>query len=525
MGGAQAGIAIVSGIVPEGGFLRWRAISVLMHSMKKKEKYYITTTIPYMNDVPHIGFALEIIQADALARYARLVGKDVFFLTGTDEHGTKIAKAAAARGLTPKSFVNKMSGAFKKLKTTLDLSWDAFIRTTDAKKHWPGVYALWQRLVDAGDIYKKVYRGLYCPGCEAFLTDKDLVEGKCPLHNKEPELVEEENYFFRLSAYGKALRAKIKAGEMRIVPEWREREILALIDEGLEDVSFSRSKEKLSWGIPVPGDENQVLYVWADALTNYISGIGFGRDEEEFSRWWPADVHVLGKDVLRFHAAIWPAMLLSAKLPLPKVLFVHGFLTRNGQKISKSLGNVLAPDEVVGRFGVDAARYYFLREVSPVEDGDYSDQRFVERYNADLANGLGNFCARVTGLAARRQAPVRIDRKQIDLVVEQKIKSTKDALDAAMKEFRFNDALVAVWDLLSFGDRYVNEKKPWAKENEDIQNEIALFNLLMILQSVGVFLSPFMPGTAKKISSSVSLKGRVARVSALPPLFPRADTV
>jgi methionyl-tRNA synthetase len=491
--------------------------------MKEKEKYYITTTIPYMNDVPHIGFALEIIQADVLARYARLVGKKVFFLTGVDEHGTKIAKAAAARGMTSKAFVNQMSATFKELKKTLNLSWDDFIRTTDQRKHWPGVRAMWQRLVEAGDIYKKVYRGLYCSGCEAFLTDKDLVEGKCPLHNKEPELIEEENYFFRLSSYGKILRAKINSGEMRIVPDWRQREVLALIDEGLEDVSFSRSKEKLSWGIPVPGDDSQVLYVWADALTNYVSGIGFGRDEEKFSTWWPADVHVLGKDVLRFHAAIWPAMLLSAKLPLPKVLFVHGFLTRNGQKISKSLGNVLAPDEVVNRFGIDAARYYFLREVSPVEDGDYSDQRFVERYNADLANGLGNFCARVTGLVARRTTPVRIDRKKIELAVEQKIKSTKDGLDVAMREFRFNDALALVWDLLSFGDRYVNEKKPWAKENGDDKNEVALLNLLMVVQSVGVFLAPFLPDTAKKIAQSVVLKGKTARVTAPPPLFPRSD--
>ena len=241
--------------------------------MKKREKYYITTTIPYLNDVPHIGFALEAVQADALARYARLVGKDVFFLTGSDEHGSKIAKAAAAQGVAPKVFVARLSAAFKNLKPLLALSWNAFIRTTDTKKHWPGVTALWHRLVEAGDIYKKIYRGLYCSGCEAFLTDKDLVDGKCPLHQKEPELIEEENYFFRLSAYAKPLRAKIQSGEMRIVPDWREREILALIDGGLEDISFSRSREKLSWGIPVPGDDTQVLYVWADAKTiHHLTG-------------------------------------------------------------------------------------------------------------------------------------------------------------------------------------------------------------------------------------------------------------
>ena len=511
---------MIGGCVGARDILRVR---ITAHFFGMKEKYYITTTLPYVNAAPHIGFALESVQADVLARYARCTGKDVFFLTGTDEHGTKIAKSATLAGVSPKTFATQNSKQFRDLKKLLNLSWDFFIRTTDKKKHWPGVFALWKALEASGDLYKKIYRGLYCYGCEAFLTDKDLTEGKCSIHQREPELIEEENYFFRLSSYGKALRAKINNGEMRIIPEWREKEILALIDNGLEDVSFSRSKEKLSWGIPVLGDENQTMYVWADALTNYISAIGYGVSDDVFLKWWPADVHVLGKDVLRFHAAIWPAMLLSAKLPLPKKLFVHGFLTVEGQKMSKSLGNVIVPKELVAQFGTEAVRYYLLREVSPVEDGDYSQDKFKKRYNADLANGLGNFCSRVIGLALRCENPISSSIKEIDLLVEQKIKSTQKGIDDALSEFKFNDALAELWDLIAFGDKYINEKKPWVIQNVPHDNEHALSNLLMIVQSIGVFLAPFLPHTAKLISSSVSLKGKTAKVKKLPSLFPRLE--
>jgi methionyl-tRNA synthetase len=489
-----------------------------------KEKFYITTTLPYVNDAPHIGFALEIVQADVLARYMRLKGYDVMFLTGTDEHGSKIAKKAQDQGLTPKKLADKYSKQFRDLKKSLNLSWNEFIRTTDAKKHWPGVFKLWKEMEESGDLYKRTYRGLYCQGCEAFLTDKDLVDGKCSIHGREPELIEEENYFFRLSAYTKTLKAKIKSKEFEIVPEFRANEILALMEKGLEDVSFSRSSDKLKWGIRVPGDESQTMYVWADALTNYISAIGYGRDGAMFERWWPADTQVLGKDVLRFHAAIWPAMLLSAKLPLPKKLLVHGFINVGGQKMSKSLGNVVSPASLVEKFGIDPVRYYFLREISSVEDGDYSETKFIDRYNADLANGLGNLYSRVLGLALRFERPIAANFKNMDLALEQRIKSVQKSIDEKLAQFKFNDALSELWSLVSYGDNYINDRKPWSKDNPDIENEKSLFNLLVLIQSVAVLLEPFMPETSKKITKNISLKGKTVRIGEPQRLFPRIES-
>ncbi len=488
-----------------------------------KEKFYITTAIDYVNGDPHIGHMLEKIQADVFARYARMTGKAVFFLTGTDEHGTKIEKKAQEQGVTPKKLTQQHSAAFKNLKKILNLSWDEFIRTTDQKKHWPGVIKLWKELQKSGDIYKQTYRGLYCVGCEAFLTDKDMDHGVCIIHHREPELIEEENYFFRLSAYAKQIKKKIETGEFAIVPQSREREILSLIDQGLSDVSFSRASHKLSWGIRVPGDETQTMYVWADALTNYISAIGYGRDSAMFKKWWPADMQVIGKDILRFHAAIWPAMLLSAKLPLPKKLFVHGFITVNGQKMSKSVGNVIAPADLVATFGTDPVRYYFLREVSPFEDGDYSEEKFKERYNADLANGLGNFVARVIGLVRRLPAPLKTNLAMVDLLVEQKIKVIQKQIHEHMAQCMLNDALGDVWSLIAFGDYYINDKKPWMKENPTIENEKTLLSMLMLIQSIAVFLEPFMPGTAQKITAAISLKGKNVIIKELPSLFPRRD--
>ena len=488
-----------------------------------KEKFYITTAIDYTNGEPHIGHMLEKIQADVIARYARLQGKSVFFLTGTDEHGTKVLKTAQQKGTTPKKFTDEISKTFKDLKKEVDLSWDEFIRTSDKKKHWPGVIKLWKELEKAGDLYKRTYRGLYCTGCELFMTDKDLVEGKCPIHQREPELVEEENYFFRLSAYTKILKQKIRSKELEIIPQSRENEILALIDRGLDDVSFSRSSDKLSWGIPVPGDASQTMYVWADALSNYISAIGYGRDSELFKKWWPADVHVIGKDILRFHAAIWPAMLLSAKLPLPKRIFVHGYINLEGQKISKSLGNVIAPRDLVKEFGTDTIRYYFLREISPTEDGDFTRERCIERYNADLANGLGNLCARVTGVALKFHKPIANDFKMMDLAVEQKIKAIQKSIDEYIGAFRFNDALAELWALISFADYYINDKKPWSAENPLIENEKILFNLLVLVNSVGVLLEPFMPETSKKITKNLDFKGKMIKIKEVQRLFPRME--
>jgi methionyl-tRNA synthetase len=484
-----------------------------------KKKFYITTAIDYVNGPPHIGHSLEKIQADVLARYARANGDEVFFLTGTDEHGTKIQKMAADNGITPKKLADANSKKFKELKKVLNLSWNEFVRTTDSKKHWPGVFKIWNALVQSGDIYKRTYRGLYCVGCESFKTESDLVDGKCPIHNKEPELVEEENYFFRLSAYSKILKKKIEEGELKIIPEFRSKEILSLMEKGLEDVSFSRPKEKLSWGIPVPGDDSQVIYVWADALTNYISAVGYGRDEKKFEEWWPADVHAIGKDILRFHAAIWPAMLLSAKLPLPKKIFAHGFITVEGQKISKSLGNVISPYDLVEKYGTDSFRYYFLREVSPFDDGDYSEAKFKDRHNADLAHGLGNFAARVMGLVEKFGHPIRNDFKSMELLIEQKIKTVQKNIDDHLYRFEFNDAIAELWTLIAFGDGYINDKKPWSVDIPAEEKEKILFNLVALLNSIGVLLVAFLPETSKSITKNIILKGKYVQLKTIPKLF------
>lgn len=493
--------------------------------MNKKDpkQIYITTSLPYVNDVPHIGHALECIQADVIARYHRQKGCDVFFLTGSDEHGTKIEKAAEQKELEPKKLADQNSRAFKNLKKTLNLSWNQFIRTTDKKIHLPGVRKIWKALEDAGDLYKRTYHGLYCTGCEAFVTDKDLLKGKCAIHRREPELVQEENWFFRLSAYAKTLKNKIKEKEFEIIPEFRANEILALMDKGLEDISFSRSAQKLKWGIPVPGDPTQTIYVWADALTNYISGIGYGRNEKEFLKWWPAQIQIVGKDILRFHAAIWPAMLLAAKLPLPQKLLVHGHINVDGQKMSKSIGNVVSPTELVAKYGTDAVRHYFIREISTVEDGDYAEDKFKNRYNSDLANGLGNFIARVNSMIEKRTAPVKNDFRMMDLIVENKIKTTTQAIDEHMNAFRLHDAVGAIWGLIAFGDAYVNEKKPWDTKHSLIENEKTLYNLAILVNAVGVLLTPFLPETAKKIATSMKLKGKTITVKKGANLFPRFE--
>ncbi|PJB98939.1 MAG: methionine--tRNA ligase, partial [Candidatus Nealsonbacteria bacterium CG_4_9_14_0_8_um_filter_36_17] len=366
--------------------------------MTKNKKFYITTSIAYTNTPPHIGYALELIQADVLARYHRILGKKVFFLTGTDEHGQKVVKAAEEAEKEPKEFTDKITARFKLLTKVLNLSNTDFIRTTDEKRHWPVAREVWLKLKENGDIYKKNYKGLYCVGCEAFITKKDLINGKCKIHQKEPEVVEEENYFFRLSKYSKQIKEIIKKDNVKIIPEERKNEMLNFVSQGLEDVSFSRPRKDLKWGIPVPDDNSQTIYVWADALINYISALDYPNGEN-FKKYWPADVHCLGKDILRFHSTIWLGMLLSLGLELPKNIFVHGFITSNGQKMSKSLGNVIDPFELVKKYGTDAVRYFLLREITPTEDGDFTYEKFEARYNSDLASGLGNLVARVLTLA------------------------------------------------------------------------------------------------------------------------------
>ncbi|MFA5083812.1 MAG: methionine--tRNA ligase [Candidatus Paceibacterota bacterium] len=461
-----------------------------------KKVFYISTALPYVNSAPHLGFALEAVQADVLARYHRLLKKDVFFLTGTDEHGAKVARAAKEAGKTPEEFTDEISGKFKALKEVLNLSNDDFIRTTDQQRHWPAVKKAWLKLKENGDVYLKKYKGLYCPGCEAFITKKDLINGECAIHRIKPEIIEEENYFFKLSKYSQKIEKAIETDELRIIPESRKHEVLNFIKQGLEDVSFSRPRKDLKWGIPVPGDDSQTIYVWADALTNYISAIGYFEESENFNKRWPADIHCIGKDILKFHAVYWPAMLLALGLELPKNIFVHGFITVGGQKMSKSLGNVINPFDLVEKYGTDAVRLFLLREISPTEDGDFTEEKFKIRYNADLANGLGNFAARI--LALKYQLPeIKTGKPKSD--IDSKIKETEKSVARKLEEFKFNEALAAIWDLIAFGDKHLNETQVWKIADVKVKTEIVA-DLAALLNSIADILSPFLPETVAKIS-------------------------
>ncbi len=459
------------------------------------KKFYITTSIIYTNAFPHLGAAFEFIQADVLARYHKALGEDVFFLTGTDEHGSKIAKKAKELNKNPQDFVDEVSGKFRELTKVLNLSNNDFIRTTDKKRHWPAVEKVWKKLEESGDIYKKKYKGLYCVGCEAFIKEKELKDGNCPVHKKRPELVEEENYFFRLSKYQNILKKKIERDEFKIIPGSRKNEVLGFIKQGLEDISFSRSKEKLEWGIPVPGDDSQRIYVWSDALVNYISALGYDKDKK-FKKYWPADVHCIGKDILKFHALFWPAMLLSIGLPLPKKIFVHGFITVDGQKMSKSLGNVIDPFELVKKYGTDAVRYFLLREIPSAEDGDFTYEKFEQRYNSDLASGIGNLLARVRVMADG------IGFKDDNIKeVKPKIKEAQEKYNKSLEEFKFNEALKSIWDLISFCDKQIEKEKPWEKKENSPQ---ILGDLLIVLDNIAELLQPLLPETSDRIIKEIA---------------------
>ena len=516
--------------------------------------FYITTSIPYVNSAPHLGNVLDSVYADVLARYKRERGFDVRFLTGSDEHGVKIVRSAAARfageprpskdgrEAVPQEiiqqFVDENSAKFRALKDALNLSWDDFIRTSDQKRHWPGAQKIWQKLVEAGDLYKKTYSGLYCVGHEAFVTEKDLEDGICKDHQKKPETIEEENWFFKLSKYSKEIEKRIRNKELRIIPETREHEILTFLKAGLEDVSFSRPSKDLSWGVPVPGDQSQTMYVWAEALVCYISALGFGSTgspqvggEKLFEKFWLKGdeiVQVIGKDNLRFHAAIWPGMLLAAGLPLPKQLFVHGFLTVDGKKISKTVGNVIDPFELVKKYGTDAVRYYLLKEISPFEDGDFSYEKFETLYNADLANGIGNFISRIYQLAHMFIAEE--NEKIVDDHVKKHAQQIEEVVEGRLGEYKFHEATSSIRDFIAFGDRYVNENKPWSL---DLHNaSIKTWNLVFISEKLANLIKPFLPETAGKIANAIEkMKNPRANLAdpssefgdpkKLEPLFPR----
>ena len=385
-------------------------------------RYYLTTAIPYVNAKPHLGFVLEIIQTDAYKRFLKLRGDEVYFVTGTDENSLKNVISAREKNISPQKLVDQNSQYFHDLKEVFNLSNDDFIRTTE-ERHKKGVVKLWKKVFDSGDIYKKEYEGLYCVGCEAFYKPEELINGLCPEHKTKLELIKEENYFFKLSNYQKELEKMIVSGKLKIVPEKRENEVLSFIHQGLEDFSISRSRERAKdWGISVPNDDNQIIYVWFDALVNYITALDFCNEESElFEKWWNKSdkmIHFIGKGITRFHAIYWPAMLLSAKLRLPTTIFVHGYLTINGQKISKSLGEIIDPFEISKKYDSDIIRYFLLREISPFEDGDFSEHRLKERYNSDLAQGIGNLVSRILALGEQYGKQIMIQCSHSDLITK-----------------------------------------------------------------------------------------------------------
>jgi methionyl-tRNA synthetase len=469
----------------------------------EKKNFFISTAIPYVNEKPHLGFALEIVQADVIARYHRLLGDNVFFLTGTDENSLKNVKAAEKEGILTKELVDRNSQKYFQLKNALNLSFDDFIRTTQ-KRHLKGAQKLW--LACQKDIYKKTYRGLYCVGCEEFYKENELIDGLCPEHQTKPELVEEENYFFKLSKYQEKLKKIIEKDKIKIIPKERKNEIFNFIKQKLEDICISRSAQRAKgWGIDVPGDPSQKIWVWFDALSNYINALGYPNESKKFDQFWQKNknkLHIIGKGILRFHAVYWPAILLSAKLSLPNKIFVHGYITCEGQKMSKSLGNIIDPFELVKKYGTDSVRYFLLREIPPTQDFDFTIEKFEKRYNSDLARGLGNLTARVVNLA--KIAKIKsISENKVSTEIKKIVNKTSKESQKFLDEFEFNKALQSIWDLISFSDKYIEEKRAWKKTEN--QPKI-INNLLFILKNIAILLEPFLPQTSQKIIKQINKK-------------------
>lgn len=494
--------------------------------MRMRRPFYITTTLPYVNADPHIGFAWELVQADIIARYHAERGDEVFFNTGTDEHGLKIYRKALEKGKDPQAYTDEYAAKFRNLKELLNLSDDLhFIRTTDAH-HKKAAQEFWKRCNDSGDIYKDVYKIKYCVGCELEKTDSELVDGRCPIHpNLEIELIDEENYFFRFSRYADPLLAFYREHPDFVLPEHRLNEIRKFVEVGLNDFSISRLKEKMPWGVPVPGDDKHVMYVWFDALVNYISTLDWPGDDANFEKFWgtkekPNAIQLAGKDNLRQQAAMWQAMLMSVNLPTSKQIVIHGFITSGGEKMSKSLGNVVDPYEVVREYGTDAFRYWFARELNIFEDGDFTWEKFRERYNADLANGLGNLVSRVMKMAA-----TNLEEKiySENFKIEDEEKNTQknpypsfvyyDHLD----KFEIHYAVDLIWWRIQWLDGEIQKREPFklVKENKEKAKKDIEF-LRSELWKIGILLKPFMPATSEKILAAVKNNSEITS-----PLFPR----
>lgn len=478
---------------------------------------FITTAIDYVNGVPHIGHALEKIQADVLARRHRILGDNVYFISGTDENSLKNVQSAEKANLPVKSYVDINYQVFADLKLALNLTYDDFIRTTE-NRHIVGVQELW-RLCEK-DIYKKNYSGLYCVGCEEFYKEEELVDGLCPEHKKAPEFIEEENYFFRLTDYADKIKELIQKDEIKIIPEHRKNEILSFVNSGLQDFCISRSNERArGWGIDVPGDSSQKIWVWFDALANYITALDFGgNDASKFEEFWQGDsqkVHVVGKGITRFHTIYWPAILLSAGLQLPNLIFSHGYITVDGQKISKSLGNTINPFELVEKYGSEAVRYFLLAEIPTLGDGDFSYEKLEKRYNADLAKGLGNLFARTLAMVEKAGF--------VDFMIcpnEYTIKEVDEVKKRYQDNFsNFSETLKNIWLLIGYCDKYIEEEKPWSLIDENKKKEI-FSNLLYAIENISEMIEPFLPETFVKMKEGLGEKNGIFNVKKGESLFP-----